>query len=162
MCFWYSVSPLTEDDVLFSFSELFRHWKMVYYLLLLHKCLEYFGLSETTCFFFPSATPAVLLRSFHLCRGGPLGVLVLLAGYCSGGWGGSSQTGVTHSHLVVMVCKGTAAGKGPLAIRLSSGMLHVSLGFILCLICCEIHFILKWSHLSLHLVLIERVPYIFL
>lgn len=69
---------------------------------------------------------------------------------------------VTYSHLVVMVCKGTAAGKGPFTITLSSGMLYVSLGFNLCFICCEIHFVMKLSHLSLHLVLIERVPYAFL
>lgn len=33
------------------------------------------------------------------------------------------RQGVTQSHLIVMLCKGTAAGKGPFTIQLSSDML---------------------------------------
>lgn len=125
-----TVSPLIEDDVLFSFSELFRDWKMGYYLLLLHKCLEYFGLSESTCFSFLLAHQLCCSDHFT-CAEEALQVswscllgTALVCGQVA------PRQGVNYSHLVVMVCKGTAAGKGPFTIRLSSGMLYVSLGFI--------------------------------
>lgn len=53
------------------------------------------------------------------------------------------RQGVTQSHLMVVVCKGIAAAKGLFTIRLFSDILYVSLGFILCFIYCEIHFIME-------------------
>lgn len=111
-CLTFNIAWLQDEAPLFNFSEPSSDWKMGCYLWLLYKCVGYFEPSESTThtnrlpvtlegvprvilhmLLFPFSTPAMLLGSHHLCRRGPLGILVLFHGRRSCRRGGSSWAG---------------------------------------------------------------------